>query len=146
MQYDEGTLDMRNVVVKADATVDAGGGVVGIFCRETPDTDADYQWYEFVARDSFAAIRRADGEANLEVLAETDSVDLPIGEKISFEASCVDDADGNVQLSFSLNGSSILQVTDDDPLGNGVSGLQAWTFPIHEEMDVRWHDFSIEPA
>ena len=146
MQYDEGKLEMRNVVVKADATIDAGGGVVGIFCRETPDTDADYQWYEFVARDGFAAIRRADVEANIDVLAETDAVSLPVGEEISFEASCVDDANGNAELSFSLNGSSVLQVTDNDPLGNGVSGLQAWTFPIHEEINVRWHDFSIEPG
>lgn len=145
-QYDEGTLEMRDVVVRADATVDAGGGVVGIFCRETPDTDADYQWYEFVARDGFAAIRRADLEANLEVLAETDAVSLPIGQKISFEASCVDDADGNAQLSLSLNGSPVLQATDDDPLGNGVAGLQAWTFPIHHQMDIRWHDFSIDPS
>jgi hypothetical protein len=144
-QFDQGTIEMRNVVVKADATVDAGGGVVGVFCRETPDTDADFQWYEFVARDGFAAIRRSDAEANLDVLAETDAVSLPVGQKISFEASCVDDADGNAQLSLSLNGTPVLQATDNDPLGNGVSGLQAWTFPIHEEMDIRWHDFSIEP-
>jgi len=145
-QFDRGDLEMRNVVVTADVTVDSGGGVVGVFCRETADTDADYQWYEFVARDGFAAIRRADGEANLDVLAETDEVSLPIGTPIAFEATCVDDATGAAKLSLSLNGTSVLTATDDDPLGNGVSGLQAWTFPIHDQMDVRWHDFSVDPG
>jgi hypothetical protein len=23
--------------------------------------------------------------------------------------------------------------------------LQAWTFPAHEQIDIRWHDFSIHP-
>jgi hypothetical protein len=143
-QYDRGELEMRNVVVKAEATVEAGGGVIGVFCRETPDTDAEWQWYEFVARDGFAAIRRADLEANLDVLAETNDVSLPIGEPIAFEATCVDDPDGHAQLSLSLNGAPVLDATDENPLGNGVSGLQAWTFPAHEQMDIRWHDFSIE--
>ena len=145
-QYDRGELEMHNVVVKADATVAAGGGVVGVFCRETPDTDADYQWYEFVARDGFAAIRRADAEGNLDVLAETKDVTLPLGMPIAFEATCVDDTDGHAQLSFSLNGTPVLHATDNDPLGNGVSGLQAWTFPVHEEIDIRWHEFSIHEA
>ena len=42
--------------------------MIGVF-REVPDTDADFQWYEFVARDRFAAIHKADSEGNLEVLA-----------------------------------------------------------------------------
>ena len=145
-QFDRGELEMRDVVVKADVTVDSGGGVVGVFCRETADTDADYQWYEFVARDGFAAIRRADFESNIDVLAETDDVSLPIGTPIAFEATCLDDANGTAQLSLSLNGTSVLSATDDDPLGNGVSGLQAWTFPIHEQIDVRWHEFSVDPG
>jgi hypothetical protein len=40
----------------------------------------------------------------------------------------------------------VLTATDDEPLGNGVPGLQAWTFPAHEQMDIRWHDFSIHAA
>lgn len=142
-QYDRGELDMLNVVVRTEATVLAGGGVIGVFCRETPDTDAEWQWYEFVARDGFAAIRKADLEANLETLAETDDVSVPAGDPITIEATCVDDAGGDAQLSLALNGTALLHATDDEPLGNGVSGLQAWTFPAHEQMDIRWHEFSI---
>jgi hypothetical protein len=143
VQYDGGELDMRDVVVRADATIESGGGVVGVFCREVPDSDADWQWYEFVARDGFAAIRRADLEGNLDVLAESDDVSLPFGEPIMFEAACIDDDDGTAQLSLTLNGTALLTATDDEPLGNGVSGIQAWTFPVHEPIEVRWHEFSI---
>jgi len=142
-QYDRGELVMRDVVVRAEATILAGDGVFGVFCRGTPDTDAEWQWYEFVARDGFAAIRHADVEGNLDVLAETDDVSLPAGEPLVIEAACVDDVNGEAQLSLTLNGTEVLQATDDEPLGNGVSGLQAWTFPIHEQMDIRWHQFSV---
>lgn len=145
-QYDRGELDMLDVDVRAEATVLAGGGVIGVFCRETPDVDAEWQWYEFVARDGFAAIRRADLEGNLETLTETDDVTLPAGEPIAIEATCIDNHDGHAELSLTLNGEQVLTATDDEPLGNGVPGLQAWTFPAHEQMDIRWHDFSIHAA
>ena len=143
-QYDNDELDMLDVVVRTEATIEAGDGVIGVFCRETPDTDADWQWYEFVVRDGYAAIRQADQEANLDILAETDDVSLPVGEPITIEATCVDDANGAAQLSLTLNGTAVLDaIDDDDPLGNGVAGLQAWTFPVHEQMDIRWHEFSV---
>jgi hypothetical protein len=144
--YDRGELEMLDVVVRAEATVLAGGGVIGVFCRETPDVDAEWQWYEFVARDGFAAIRRADLEGNLETLTETEDVALPAGEPIAFEATCIDNQDSHAELSLTLNGEQVLTATDGEPLGNGVSGLQAWTFPAHEQMDIRWHDFSIHAA
>ena len=142
-QYDRSELDMRDVAVRAEVTILAGGGVIGVFCRETPDSDAEWQWYEFVARDGFAAIRHADSEGNLDVLAETGDVNLPAGEPIAIEGACVDDANGDAQLSMTLNGVEVLQATDNDPLGNGVPGLQAWTFPVHEQMDIRWHQFTL---
>jgi hypothetical protein len=145
-QYDRGELDMLDVVVRAEATVLAGGGVIGVFCRETPDVDAEWQWYEFVARDGYAAIRHADLEGNLETLTETQDVTLTVGEPIAIEATCVDNPDGHAELSLTLNGEQVLTATDDEPLGNGVSGLQAWTFPLHAQMDIRWHDFSIHAA
>ena len=114
-----------------------------MFCRENPDDDADFQWYEFVARDGYSAIRLADAEGNLEVLAESDEVDLPMGEPISFEASCVNDDAGDAQLSMSLNGDPVLTAVDDDPLENGAPGIGAWTFPLHEPMQVRWHEFTV---
>jgi hypothetical protein len=142
-QYDRGELEMRDVIVRAEATIDKGDGVVGVACRETPDTDADWQWYEFVARDGFAAIRHADVESNIEVLAESKDVVLPSGEPFTIEGACVDNADGDVHLALILNGSPVLQTTAADPLGNGVPALQAWTHPMHEQMDVRWHEFSV---
>lgn len=145
-QYDSGTLDMLDVVVTAEATIESGKGVVGVFCRENPDTDAEWQWYEFVARDGFAAIRQGDAEGNLKVLAKTDSVHLPTGQPIAFEAVCANGNDGAAQLSLSLNGSSVLQATAEDPLKNGVAGLQAYTYPLHALMNIRWHDFAVHRA
>jgi hypothetical protein len=142
-QYDRGELDALDVVVSAQATVVDGGGVIGVFCRETPDNDAEWQWYEFVARDGFAAIRLADLEGNIESLAETHDVSLPMGEPIAIEATCANDPNGDAQLSLALNGRAMLQATDEDPLGNGAPGLQIWTYPVHDQMDVRWHEFSI---
>ncbi len=78
---------MLNVVVRADVTPVQGAAVSGVFCRESPDTDADFQWYEFVARDGFAAIRIADSEGELEVLAETEDLTLPMGEMFTMEAA-----------------------------------------------------------
>ncbi len=142
-QYDRDELDMQDVVVTAELTIVSGGGVAGVFCRETPDTDAEWQWYEFVVRDGYAAVRLADLEGNLEPLAESHDVSLPAGEPITIEASCVDDANGAATLGMRLNGESVLNATVDEPLGNGVPGLQAWTYPIHEQMDILWHSFSV---
>jgi hypothetical protein len=142
-QYDHGELEMLDVTVRAGATIDAGDGVIGLFCREGPDTDAEWQWYEFVARDGFAAIRRADSEGNLDVLAETNDVRLPNGEPMTIQATCVNDNDGNASLTLSLNDTAALDVTDDDPLVNGAPGLQAYTHPIHEQLDIRWHHFTV---
>jgi hypothetical protein len=142
-QYDRGELDMADVVVRAEATVLVGGGVIGVFCRENTDVDAEYQWYEFVARDGFAAIRRADSEGNIDTLAETEDVSLPSGEPIAIEATCADDGNGHADLSLTLNAAPVLSATADDPLGTGPPGLQAWTFPAHDQMTIRWHEFSI---
>jgi hypothetical protein len=142
-QYDRGELNMADVVVRAEATVVAGGGVIGVFCREEPDVDAEVQWYEFVARDGFAAIRRADLEGNIEVLAETEEATVPTGQPIAIEATCTDDDTGHAELSLTLDGDPVLTATSDHPLGIGPPGLQAWTFPMHEQMDIRWHEFSI---
>src|SRR5262245_47082220 len=79
-RYDRGELDMADVVVHAEGTIVAGGGVIGVFCRDTPDTDADWQWYEFVVRDGFAAIRKTDSEANMETLARTDDLTVSEGQ------------------------------------------------------------------
>lgn len=145
-QYDRGELDMLDVVVQAEVTVVAGGGVVGVFCREVPDTDAEWQWYEFVVRDGYAAIRKADLEGNLESLAETTSAGAPLGQPVEIEAACTDRPDGTAALSLAVDGTTVLSVEDDDPLGNGAAGLQLWTFPAHEQMDVRWHTFQVSAA
>ncbi len=144
-KYDSGQLQMLDVVVEAQATVNAGGGVVGVFCRETPDTDADFQWYEFVVRDGFGAIRIADLEGNIEALTQTEDLSLPSGETFQIRASCVDTA-GGVDLRLALNGNEVLQTMHGEPLGNGVTGLQAYTFPEGEQMDIIWHDFSVKQA
>lgn len=146
VQYEQGELDMVDVTVRAAATIVDGDGVIGVFCRENPDTDAEWQWYEFVARDGFAAIRRADSEGNLEVLEKTDEVRLPIGEPMTIEATCLDEDDGTVLLEMSLNDGTSLEARDDDPLVTGAPGIQAYTHPVHAPMDIRWHEFAVSRA
>ncbi|MBA3340069.1 MAG: hypothetical protein H0T54_10075, partial [Geodermatophilaceae bacterium] len=146
--YDAGELDLRDVVVRADVTPVQGAAVAGVYCRETPDTDAEFQWYEFVVRDGYAAIRLADSEGELEVLAETDDLPLPIGEMFKMEAACVDDGD-QAQLWLSVNGNVTLQATDDDPLEDGTAGLQAYDAPeaaSAERFIIRWHEFTVFQA
>jgi hypothetical protein len=142
-QYDHGELKMRDVAVRADLTIGSGGGVAGVACRENRDTDADFQWYEFVARDGFAAIRQSDVEGNIVVLAKTDKVSLPMGKAFTVEGVCVNDGAGQAHLAMSLDGNQVLETTRSDPLENGVPALQAWTSPRHSPMDIAWHEFSV---
>jgi hypothetical protein len=137
---------LRNVIVRASVTPERGTGAMGVFCREVRDTDSDFQWYEFVARDGFAAIRRSDALGHLEVLATTHDLDLPIGREAAVEAACVDDADGRARLWLSIDGTAVLVARDPHPLGNGGAGLQAYDSPdkaSDARYLIRWHDFTI---
>jgi hypothetical protein len=145
--FDRGQLHMRNVVVDASVTPVRGKAAMGPFCREVRDTDADFQWYEFVVRDGYAAIRRADSSGHLDVLAKTTDVDVPLGDKASLEAACVDGAQGQARLWLSVNGTPTLFARDTHALGNGAAGLQAYDAPSGTRMIVRWHDFTVsQPA
>ena len=147
--YDQGRLAMTDVLVTASVTPERGAAALGVFCREVPDSDADFQWYEFVVRDGYAAIRLADSAGNLDVLAETSSPRLPSGSTASIAATCVDAADGSASLSLSLNGTAVLDTRVENPLGNGTAGLQAYDAAEDESADrflISWHDFTVEPA
>jgi hypothetical protein len=141
--YDAGELAARDVEVRASLTIEDGGGVAGVFCREVPDTDAEYEWYEFVVRDGYGAIRRADLEGNLEVLAETTTPSIEFGRPFELTARCIDTAGGEAMLSLDLDDQRILDATDSDPIGNGVPGIEAWTYPPHDPMGLRWHQLTI---
>jgi hypothetical protein len=142
MAYDEGRLEMTDVRVTTTVTPQRGAAAFGLFCREVPDTDADFQWYEFVVRDGYSAIRLADTAGNLEPVAEGDA-SVPLGEEAALEIGCVGD-----RLSLSLNGEELLTATAPQALGNGVPGLQAYDSPegSEERLVLAWHDFAIEPA
>jgi hypothetical protein len=147
--FDAGRLEMTDVQVTASVTAERGAPAVGVFCREVPDTDADFQWYEFVVRDGYAAIRVADSNGDLEPLAETEDAALPIGTAATIEASCVDGTDGSAALSLSLDGAELLTAEASDPLGNGGAGLQAYGASedeVDEPSRIVWHDFAVEPA
>jgi len=147
--FDEGRLAMTDVLVTASVTPERGAAALGVFCREVPDSDADFQWYEFVVRDGYAAIRLADSAGNLDVLAETSSPRLPLGSTASIAATCVDAADESASLSLTLDGAAVLDTQVEDPLGNGAAGLQAYDAAEDESTDrflISWHDFTVEPA
>ena len=133
-------------VIETSFTIVDGTGVAGVFCGERPDQDADYEWYEFVVRDGYAAIRVADLEANIDPLAEARDIALPTGQPIALRATCHNDAAGGAVLALAVNGDPVIEATVSEPLPVGVPGLQAWTFPLHARMDVLWHDFSISEA
>ena len=147
--YDQGRLTMTDVVVRASVTVERGAAAVGVFCREVPDTDADFQWYEFVLRDGYAAIRVADLAGNFDVLKDTRDVEVTHGSPIALEAICLDAADGSATLTFTMDGRPVLEARAEDPLGNGVAGLQAYDAAEEESAErflLAWHDFAVEPA
>lgn len=144
--FENDGADFRDVVVRASVTQPEGEATVGVMCRETADTDSDaeYEWYEFVVNDGFAAIRRTDTEGNIDVLAETDEVEVEAGAEVTLEGACVDDADGEGQLWFTLDDELILDATDADPLPNGVPGLVAYAVPDSDARNVvRWQEFSV---
>ena len=144
-EHSAGNLPLSNIVIHAHATIANGDGVIGVFCRDIPDSDAESQWYEFVVRNGYAAIRLADLEGNIQPLAEDRDVALPLNESIAIDATCKDSGSGDAMLALALNGEPILTTTHtDDPLEDGVVGLQAWTHPVHAEMDILWHDFTVK--
>lgn len=145
--FDAGTLRMRDVVVTADVTPEAGEGAMGVFCREVRDGDAEFQWYEFVVRDGYGAIRRADSAGDLKVLATTDQISMAAGEKATVQAVCADDDAGHGQLWLSLDGDVVLHAEEAEPLGNGAPGLQAYDSPDEDpaaRFRIRWHDFTVQ--
>jgi hypothetical protein len=141
-----GSQDLTNVTVQADVTFVSGTGVIGLACRVVPDQDAEMQWYDFVLRDGYAAIRLDDDQSHIKVLAEADTASVPFGTPINLSASCIDDAEGVAHLTFSVDGKVLLEATDDDPLGNGWASPTGWTFPEGSPIEVHWHDFTVTPA
>lgn len=147
--FDAGTLRMRDVVVTAGFTPVAGRGAMGVFCREVPAVHTDYQWYEFVVRDGYAAIRRGESSGDLTVLATTKDVSLPLGDPATLRATCWDDDAGQAQLWLALDDKVLLHSEDDEPLGNGAPGLQAYDSPDKDPSArflVRWHEFTVHRA
>ena len=113
-----------------------------------PDSDSDFQWYEFVVRDGYAAIRLADSAGHLEPLEEGEA-GVSSGEKVTIQATCVDKSAGAAELTLSVDGEQLLSADVLDPLGNGVPGLQAYDASAEESADrtlLAWHDFAVEPA
>ena len=141
-----GELELADVRIRAEATLVRGTGVIGVGCRVAPDDDSEMQWYDFVVRDGYAAIRRSDEQSHIEPLAEQDAADVPFGEPVTIEATCVDDAAGTAHLTLALNGETLLEAADDNPIGNGWAAPVAWTFPVHSPIEVHWHEFSVFEA
>ena len=144
-RFDAGQ-SMDSVTVQTDVTPISGGGVFGVMCRNAPDTDAQYQWYEFVVRDGYAAIRKADDHRHVEVLAETEDVSVEFGSPVSIEARCVTAEDGSAELEMTLDGAALLAATDADPIPDGPPGMQVWTAPMHALQELVWHNFTVTPA
>jgi hypothetical protein len=146
--YDQGRLSMTDVVVRSSFTNKRGAPALGVFCREVPDPDGDFQWYEFVVRDGYAAIRLADLAGHLDVLAETEDVSLRPGAAAEISGTCVDTSSGKASLGLQLDGREVLSTEVGDPLGNGAAGVQSYDARqgAANGSTILWHDFSVEPA
>jgi len=143
---EQGDLDLADVTIRAHVTLVSGTGVIGVACRVVPDTDAELQWYDFVVRDGYAAIRRSDDQSHIEVLAEQDEAAVPFGAPVEIEATCRDDDQGGAHLTLALDGTTLLEVTDDSPIENGWAAPVAWSFPVHSPIEAHWHEFSVFSA
>ena len=142
MKFDSHALSMSDVVMDADVTINKGGGVVGLQCRNSPDTDADYQWYDFVARDGYVAIRLSDDKGNIEVLAEGRDAAIPMGKPFAIGGACITAGD-EVQLSLAINHEPVLATRAPAKAIDGAPGLVGWTHPIHSELEVTWDQFTV---
>src|SRR3954451_10365868 len=73
--------------------------------------------------------------------------DRAANQAAGIDVVCADESSGGVRLSMSVNDKQILETTvTDHPLKEGLAGLQAWTHPAHDEMDILWHNFTISPV
>jgi hypothetical protein len=145
--YDQGRLAMTDVVIRATVTRESGEAALGVYCREVPDNDGDWQWYEFIVRDGYAAIRHADFAGHIDVLAHTAAVQVALSQGAELEATCLDGPGGTAALTLSVDGRSVLATKVDDPLGNGAPGVQSYDpSDLSEGSRILWHDFSVEPA
>jgi hypothetical protein len=141
-KFDSGALSMSDVVMDADVTIKKGGGVVGLQCRNSPDTDAGYRWYDFVARDGYVAIQLADDRSNIDVLAESKDVTIPLGKPFSISGACITVGD-DVQLTVAINHVPLLTATVPAKPTDGAPGLVGWTHPMHSELDATWDQFTV---
>ncbi len=142
----DGGESMDGTVVTTEVTPVTGGGVFGVMCRNAPDTDAGYQWYEFVVRDGYAAIRKSDDHHHIEPLAETEDVSVAMGSPVQIEGRCVTGDDGAAELEMTVDGGVLLTARDDEPIPDGPPGMQVWTAPVHSLQELLWHSFTVTQA
>lgn len=47
---------------------------------------------------------------------------------------------------WAVNGTLVLTADAQDPLEAGLPAPQAYTAPVRQPTDIRWHAFSVRPA
>ena len=73
----------------------------------------------------------------------TTELALPAGTTFTLEGTCTTLDDGTAELRLAVNGDEVLTATDADPILGGIVGQQAYTYPIHAPMTVRWNSFTV---
>ena len=112
-------------MVEAEGTVAEGDATIGVFCRDVPDTqsDAEFEWYEFVVNDGFGAIRRSDDDRPHRGPGRDRRRRDRGRRRTSPSAECAPrPTTATVNLWLTLDGETLLQASDDDPLPVGLAG------------------------
>lgn len=122
--------DLDDVAVDTVVTVQAMQSV-GFDCAVAGNPGA-HDFYDLALTRAGAVIRKATpGDARPVTLAESDAVTLTEGTGVALGARCRL-ADGVYQLALTVDGDTVVEATDPEPLGPGAPGLRAVAAPASD--------------
>ncbi len=118
---------------------------VGIDCAYA-DVEGVHDYYTIsLSREGASIVKGSFGDIPPETLAEDPTTTLPDGEAVTLGAGCRLDGDSYL-LSLSVDGETVLDVADPDPLGPGAPGLRVAAIAEEEATgptQVRFDSFTV---
>ena len=112
----------------------------GIFCRLVPDTS----WYAFEVQDKRVTIWRNPADDGNTVALATGVAPVDVEGTNQLAASCDGDDEGTyVYLQLLVNGESVAEITDTNPLPAGSVGLYTDGPDAQTAMEVEFDNFMV---
>jgi hypothetical protein len=114
----------------------------GLFCRLVPDTS----WYAFEVEDDRVTIWRNPADDGNTVALATGVAPVQLGRTNELRATCEETDARTVYLQLLVNGQSVAQTEDADPLPAGGVGLYVNGSNSQTAMEVEFDDFKVKKA